>query len=95
MGTSYGQSAGEGLDVAKLAGGIYYRAKRRQDTFLEGMGDRSIQNCVRGVILANKYAAKAREEGDQENIPWFERLGFTPQLRKSDDRCQQFTGDLF
>lgn len=87
--------AGEGLDVAKLAGGIYSRAKRRQDTFLEGMGDRSIQNCLRGLILANKYAAKHREEEDHENIPWFYRLGFAPQLRRNNDRCQQFTGLIF
>lgn len=76
---------GDGVDVAKLAGGIYLRSKRKQDTFLEGMGDRSIENCVRGLVLANKFAEKHRKEGDPENIPWFHRLAFAPQLRKRSD----------
>lgn len=74
----------EEVDIAKLAGGMYLRARRQQETILEGMGDKSIQNCVRGVVLANKYIERDRNEGNPEKIPPFYRLGFAPQLRKED-----------
>ena len=71
----------EDVKMSKLAGGLYLRTTRRQETLLDGMGHKSIQNCVRSIILANKFAAQHRAEGDPEKIPWFYRLGFTPQLR--------------
>ncbi|CAK9062140.1 Putative SWI/SNF-related matrix-associated actin-dependent regulator of chromatin subfamily A member 3-like 3 [Durusdinium trenchii] len=73
----------EDVKMSKLAGGLYLRTTRRQETLLDGMGHKSIQNCVRSIILANKFAAQHRAEGDPEKIPWFYRLGFTPQLRKT------------
>ena len=47
---------------------------------MEGMGSKSIENCLRGLILANKFAFERRKE---QEPPWFNRLGFAPQLRKS------------
>ena len=72
----------EEVDIAKLAGGIHLRAQRQQETILEGMGDKSIWNCVRGVMLVNKYIERDRNEGNPEKIPSFYRIGFAPQLRK-------------
>lgn len=49
---------------------------------MEGMGSKSIENCLRGLILANKFASERRKE-QADPPPWFHRLGFVPQLRKS------------
>ena len=74
----------EDVNMAKLAGGIYLRTSRRHETILEGMGNKSIQNCLRSLVLVNKYAQRHRDE-DPSQVSWFHRVAFVPQLRKSSD----------
>ncbi|CAE7489407.1 unnamed protein product [Symbiodinium natans] len=75
---------GEGVEMAKLAGGVYLRTERRQVTFLEGMGPKSIDNCLKAVMLVNKFAEAKRNGESAGEAPWFHRVGFVPQLRKRD-----------
>ncbi|CAE7484040.1 unnamed protein product [Symbiodinium necroappetens] len=79
----YFRVKGEGVNMAKLAGGVFLRTERRQDTFLEGMGPKSIDNCLKAVVLVNKFAQEKRKEESTGEVPWFHRVGFVPQLRKT------------
>eukprot|EP00440_Ansanella_granifera_P055055 gb/GFBE01059681.1/.p1 GENE.gb/GFBE01059681.1/~~gb/GFBE01059681.1/.p1 ORF type:complete len:253 (+),score=55.72 gb/GFBE01059681.1/:1-759(+) len=75
----------DGFDLNKLAGGISMRTNQRQVTILEGMGEKSIYNCVKALVLVNKFAEWRREdkEANPDKVPWFNRVGFVPSLRKN------------
>eukprot|EP00933_Yihiella_yeosuensis_P066798 TRINITY_DN7126_c0_g4_i1.p1 TRINITY_DN7126_c0_g4~~TRINITY_DN7126_c0_g4_i1.p1 ORF type:complete len:306 (+),score=44.02 TRINITY_DN7126_c0_g4_i1:8-925(+) len=73
---------GDGVDINKLAGGISYRLNNNLEVVLEGMGDRSIYNCIRALVMVNRFAAKEQEDYDSFT---FSRAGFIPSLAREKD----------
>eukprot|EP00930_Biecheleria_cincta_P007713 TRINITY_DN108973_c0_g1_i1.p1 TRINITY_DN108973_c0_g1~~TRINITY_DN108973_c0_g1_i1.p1 ORF type:complete len:262 (+),score=58.55 TRINITY_DN108973_c0_g1_i1:38-787(+) len=73
----------EGVDMNKLAGAVAMRCQNRQQTFLDAMGEKSIYNCVKALVVANKFAEYRRADtAFPEKVPWYDRVGFIPMLRK-------------
>lgn len=78
---------GDGVNVQKLAGGILLRCEQGLQTVLDSMGSKSIYNCIRALVLANRYAQRRREEaiaeGKQPLVTTPLRVGFVPRFQGS------------
>ncbi|CAE8673185.1 unnamed protein product, partial [Polarella glacialis] len=76
----------EGVNLPKLAGGISMRTEQRMQTFLEAAGERSIYNCIKALVLVNRFAQKRREDAANDSsieVPWFHRVAFVPSFGKN------------
>jgi len=70
----------EGDNVPKLARGMLSRCEDGLDTTLEAMGSRSIHNCVKAIMLANRFA----QVDAKPTTP--ARIGFVPRFYFDKDK---------
>eukprot|EP00933_Yihiella_yeosuensis_P073977 TRINITY_DN82788_c0_g1_i1.p1 TRINITY_DN82788_c0_g1~~TRINITY_DN82788_c0_g1_i1.p1 ORF type:complete len:258 (-),score=47.82 TRINITY_DN82788_c0_g1_i1:438-1211(-) len=83
----------DGANLQKLAGGISLRCEQRLHTVLEAMGDQSIYNSIKALVLVNRFAAKRRVESDTDpnvKAPWFQSVGFVPLFGRSKNGREQW-----
>jgi len=74
----------EDVNMNKLAGGIHLRCEQRLETHLEPMGNKAVYNCIKAIVLANRFAAEARqEEGKKQAL--VTRIGFIPSLARREE----------
>jgi len=73
----------DNFNVQKLAGGVLLRCEQRLETQLEPMGSRSVYNCVKALVLANRFAEEAREKrgSDEDTVA---RIGFVPSFARTE-----------
>jgi len=69
------------VDISRLAGGVYLRCNQKLETFLEAMGGKSVSNCVKALVAANRFAAEAREERGPSEAR-VARICFVPQFAR-------------
>lgn len=80
----------EGVNLPKLAGGVLVRCDRQLETFLEPMGARSVYNCIKALIMVNRFIRERDHdlEGDADasrrSHPRLSRVGFVPLFARKD-----------
>lgn len=73
----------DNCNVQKLAGGLLMRCEQRHETVLEAVGNRSVYNSVKALVLANRFAQEARaQRGDDQVL--VRRVGFIPSFARKE-----------
>lgn len=86
----------EGVNMAKLAGGILRRCDQQLATNLEPMGAKSVYNSVIALVMVNRLLLQRRQNTESaqadsaaDTPPWdpaFWRVGFMPSFARDENQ---------